>query len=219
MKKPRRSRTLHGRDQATTPFGGTLLRLCDNTGAMGAALVDQEGETVDYAGTIDPYEIRVAAAEWRLVLRVVGESRVPSWSDTEELIVRSRRRSYAVRLLPEGYAIVLQLLSHCFSVSHRALGEAVRDLCAEAGLSLPAATRDRDKWTRVEVHTAPEDQRRPVSIWVGSVWSRVEVLGRYDETSLERGEVGYRARLANGAEVNLVREQLGRWYAEDLPEH
>jgi hypothetical protein len=216
--KPRR-RTLSGRDQAATPFGGTLLRLCDNTGALGAALVDQEGETVDYAGSLDPYEIRVAAAEWRLVLRYITASMIPTWSDTHELIIRSRRRSYAVRLLPEGYAIVLQLFARCFSVSHRALGEAVRDLCTEAGFELPHEIADREKWTRVEVNTVPEDPRRPAAIWAGSVWLRVEVLGRYNATALERGEVGYRARLANGAEVNLVREQLGRWYAEDLPEH
>ena len=214
-----RRRTLSGRDQAATPFGGALMRLCDNTGALGAALVDSQGETVDYAGMIEPYEIKVAAAEWRLVLMVLGQSRIPTWSDTHELMVRARRRSYAVRLLPEGYAIVLQLLSHCFSISHRALGEAVRELCAEAGLELPRELHDREKWTRVEVNTMPHDQRRPAAIWVGTAWARVEVLGRYDRAALEKGEVGFRARLANGAEVNLVREQLGRWYAEDLPEH
>jgi hypothetical protein len=44
----------------------------------------------------------------------------------------------------------------------------------------------------------------------------VELLGRYESRLLEEGEVGFRARLANGEEVNLVRERLGRWYAEDL---
>jgi hypothetical protein len=213
-----RRRSLASRDQATTPFGATLLRLCESTGARGAALVDQEGETVDYAGELDPYEIRVAAAEWRLVLRVVAEARAFHWPETEELMVRARRRSFAILRLPEGYALVLQLGAHCFSLSPRAVAEAVREVCAEAGLELPRSVRPIENWSRVEVQHVPGDTRRPSAVWVGGAWSRVELLGRYDVGLLGRGEVGFRARLANGAEINLVRERLGRWYAEDLPE-
>jgi hypothetical protein len=61
----KRQGTLAVRDQAVSEFSGTLMRLCDATAAFGAALVDAEGETVDYAGSLSPFEIRVAAAEWR----------------------------------------------------------------------------------------------------------------------------------------------------------
>src|SRR5688572_10427998 len=106
-------RTQRGRDQAATSFGGVLMRLCDNTGAHGAALVDLQGETVDYAGIIDPYEIRVAAAEWRLVFTVLAESRIKGWAATSELMIRATKRSYAAFMLPEGYSIVVQLTPRC----------------------------------------------------------------------------------------------------------
>lgn len=182
---------------------------------MGSALVDREGETVDYAGPIDSYEIRVAAAEWRIVLRELESSLVPGWAETTEVLVRSRKRSYAIVSLVEGYAVVMQLLQHCFRISRRALNEGVRDICREAGLDLPLAF-SREHWTRVDVKPLPKDRRRPASVWIGSSWSQVELLGRYESRLLEAGEVGFRARLANGEEVNLVRERMGRWYAEDL---
>jgi hypothetical protein len=212
-----RRRTAIERDQATTPFGGTLMRLCDGTGALGAALVDQIGETVDYAGALDPFTIRVAAAEWRLVLRVICDSQLSDWAETSELLVRARDHSFAVVSLPEGYAIVLHLSHHCFSLSKRAVSEAVRELCVEAGLDLPRWLRPREHWSRVEVRPVEDDPRRPAAVWVGSAWCRVELLGKYQSAHLDRGEIGYRARLASGAEITLVREQFGRWYAEDLP--
>lgn len=210
-----RRRSIVSREHAHTPFGATLLRLCDAAGAIGCALVDREGETVDYAGHIDSYEIRVAAAEWRIVLRELESSVVPTWAETTEVLVRSRKRSYAIVSLIEGYAIVMQLLQHCFRISRRALNEGVRDICREAGLDLPAAF-SREHWTRVEVKPLPKDRRRPASVWIGSSWSQVELLGRYESRLLDVGEVGFRARLSNGEEVNLVRERMGRWYAEDL---
>ncbi len=62
------------RDQAASNFAATLGRLCDAVPAVSAALVDGEGETVDYSGSLSPYEIRVAAAEWQLVVANVAAS-------------------------------------------------------------------------------------------------------------------------------------------------
>jgi hypothetical protein len=42
----------------------------------------------------------------------------------------------------------------------------------------------------------------------------VEVLGVY---GAEKGNLGFRARLDSGAELTLVRERLGRWYADAVP--
>jgi len=215
----RRRLSVVDREQAITPFGATLLRLCDNIEAYGAALVDSEGETVDYAGALGHFEIRVAAAEWRLVLRYLHESPVPNWPGTEEIIVRAKKQSYAILSLPEGYALVLVLTRHRFSISWRALNEAVREICEEAGLPVPQQLTARENWSRVEVRSAPDDPRKPAALWIGSAWNELALLGRYEPSLLDRGEVGFRARLSNGAEINLVREPLGRWYAEDLPEH
>lgn len=212
-----RQRTLSGRDQAVSAFGAVLLRFCDSIDAPGAALVDSEGETVDYAGVIDPFEIRVAAAEWQLIIRLLRTSNVPAWRATEEVVVRCGLKSFLVVILGEGYSVVAELLPHCFGVSHRAIGEAARELCDEAGLEVPEALRELVRWTRVQVQTSSNDERRPLSVWMAGSWCHVEVLGRYHASDLARSEVGYRVRLITGAEVMLVREALGRWYAEDMP--
>ncbi len=213
-----RQRSLVDRDQALSPFNAILTKLCESGDAIGAALVDCEGETVDYAGMVDPYEIRVAAAEWRLVLRVLAESRVPNWAETTEILVRSALRSFVVIAIGDGYAMVAQLPAHCFAISQRALSECVRDLCKEAGFDTRGPFA-KGHWTRISVRTARPDRHRPKAVWLEGEWCEVEILGRYPKAELGRGERGYRARLTSGAELTLVREPLGRWYAEDMPEH
>src|SRR5690606_6550743 len=84
-------RALFGeRDQALSTFAATLGRLCDVLPAQAAALVDGEGETVDYAGRLIPYETRVAAAEWQLVAAGLKEGDVLLTQPIEELVVHAR---------------------------------------------------------------------------------------------------------------------------------
>jgi hypothetical protein len=214
MSARRRARTMAVRDQRASTFSAVLLRLCDAVGAKGAALVDAEGETVDYAGAIDPFDIKVAAAEWCVVLALLRESKMPGFPETEELALRGGKKSFSVHVLSDGYALVLQLLPHAFAVSRRALHEAVRELCTEAGLDVPRGLRrESERWRRVDVRCEPPDVRRPRAVWVSGAWCALEVLGRWAD-DLGRGDVGYRARLPSGAELTLVRERLGRWYVD-----
>jgi len=214
-----RRRQIVTRDQRASAFSGVLLRLCDAAGAVGAALVDAEGETVDYAGAMDPFDIKIVAAEWVIVLALLRESKVRGFPETEEVVVRGRRKSFFVQVLADGYALVIQLPTHAFSISRLAVHEAVRDLSREAGLSMPRALlADREHWRRVDVRCEPFDARRPKAIWTSGGWSPLEVLGRW-RAGLGRGGVGYRARLPTGAEVNLVRERLGRWYSDTEMAH
>ena len=201
-----RGRVAIDRDQDASPFSAILWRLCEACAAHAAALVDKEGETVDYAGRISPYEIRVAAAELRLVLAFTRTAGVPGFAQVSEIRVRTGKRSYA---------IVLELARHSFSVSPRAVLQATRELESEAGIAsvlLPGGTR----WSRVEVRVSASDARRPDAVWLNGSWQAVTVLGRYRTGDLARRERGYLARLASGAEFSLVREPLGRWFADDL---
>lgn len=210
----RRRRSIAGRDQRASAFSAVLMRLCDSVGAVGAALVDAEGETVDYAGAIDPFDIKVAAAEWVILLALLRSSRIPSWPETRSVVIRAAKKSFFVQTLADGYAIVIQLLPHAFSVSQRAITEAVRELSLEAGLDLPSELRKpREYWCRIDVRCEARRPRRPSAVWLEGAWSAVEVLGRWS-ADLGPREVGYRARLASGAELTLVRERLGRWYVE-----
>ncbi len=210
-----RRRTHVPRDQAVSTFSATLLRLCETTGAAGAALVDQLGETVDYAGYLEPYVLKVMAAEWRIILDFVRGVKQQGFDRVHEFVVRARNRSFALIALAEGYALVLELPRGAFSFSRRAVGEAVREIEVEAGL--PPSHANNERWSKLEVQTAPGDRRRPQAVWFQGSWRPVTILGRYYVDSRPRGgAVGYRARLASGHEFALVREPMGLWFAGDL---
>ncbi|HEX4336381.1 MAG TPA: hypothetical protein VH062_10740 [Polyangiaceae bacterium] len=209
-----RRRSLGPRDQHASVFSASLLRFCDAVGAVGAALVDAEGETVDYAGSIDPFDIKVAAAEWAVVFARLRACRAPELAETVTLRVRAARKSFIVTALSNDYALVVRLLPHAFGVSTRAMNEAIREVSLEAGLPLTvAALRDKEHWARIDVRCEKDNARRPDAIWVSGTWLPVDVLGHW---LVEKGsrELGFRVRLASGAELTLLRERLGRWYAE-----
>ena len=196
------------RDQEASPFSDILVQLCRATGARCAALVDAEGETVDYGGTGDPFDIRILAAEWRLVLshlQLSGKLGV-----IEHLMVRARNKSFWVEALPLGYALVVQMGRRAASLSPRALGQAKRDLCHEAGFSL---ARPSESWVRVVVEEEAGTSRRPVAMSLEEEELYVTVLGRV--RSQAKHEAGYRVRLSTGEERTLVREPLGHWYLEE----
>lgn len=206
------SRQLFGRrDQTPSSFAPTLGRLCSSAGVVGAALVDCDGEAVDYAGRVSPFDIRVAAAEWRIILRRLEKCQHAPWRDTRQVMIRGVNKSFGAMLLPEGYALVVQLLPRCFRVSPRALSEAVREICENAGLDSPSPGA---QWMRVQVNESDAPQRRPSSVWVHRKWLPVEVLGRWVGPELLPNEIGYRVRLLGGAEVTLVREPLAQWFAD-----
>jgi hypothetical protein len=189
--------------------------LCEATGALAAVLVDGDGETVDYASLVDPFDMKLAGAEWEIVLSLLKQSRAAQLRETHEVWVRAVRRSFAAVALPEGYALVVVMPRHAFIVSRRALMEASLQICLEAGLPPVAGTENEAlRWARVRVKTSRRNARRPVSLWHGDNWCRLTLLGRY--LNLDRRELGFRARLTSGAEFALVREPLGYWYAGDL---
>jgi hypothetical protein len=211
-----RRRSLAPRDQAASSFSGILMGLCDATGAFGAALVDREGETVDYAGYLEPFTLKVAAAEWRLVLDVAREVPHPHYRDTDGILVRGKKKSFAIVGLPDGYALVVELPRRSFGISERAVAEAVRAIELEASLSRPKATPAPERWLRVEVRTAPSDRRRPEAVWLDGAWHSLIILGRHRSGAPIRREVAFRARLPNGLEFTLVREPTGHWFADAL---
>ena len=191
-----RRRAPIARDQQVSVFGEILSRLCDGTGALGAALVDHEGETVDYASVVDPFDVKIAAAEWRLALELARALRAPLWRNAEQLLVRAQKRSFAVVALEEGYALVLLMLRHSFGISSRALAQAVREVCAEAGLALPAAfENEKERWVRVEVRTRKDDPRRPEAILQEAAWRPLVIFGRF----FERQPALHGARISGAA--------------------
>lgn len=210
-----RRRTLAQRDQAASSFSGILMALCEGTGALGVALVDREGETVDYAGYRDPFALKVAAAEWRLVLDVARDVPHPSYRLTDGILIRGTKKSFAVVGLHDGYALVIELPRRAFRLSQRAVAEAVHAVELEADLGPEGGRPASERWLSVEVRTAPGDRRRPEALWVEGAWQTLVILGRHRAASKHR-EIAYRARLPNGLEFTLVREPPGRWFADAI---
>jgi len=199
------------RDQYASEFATILGVLVKRIpGARAAALVDREGETVDYAGGGAPFDIRLAAAHWRLVFGEVSEQ--PQLEAARVVLVRARRATYLVHSLPDGYALVVSLSPRAgFSGWQRAVAACLRDLEREADWpAVPVGS----PWHGVEVAT--DGGHRPVSIRIGSQARSVEVLGAV-ASGVGRRERGWRVRLQNGLEITLVREPGGAWYADDTP--
>lgn len=197
------------RDQRESAFSAILRELVARVaGARAAALVDSEGETVDYAGVADPFAIRVTAAHWRIVLDHVRSQ--PALAGVRVVALRADRKSYLVTALPEGYALVLILARGSSVVGHaRALGACRHSLNQEAGW--PAETAP---WTPVDVRG--DRAGRPVFLRIRGAIRPVDVLGAV-VGGLARGERAWRVRLMSGQEVLLVRERRGTrgfWYSD-----
>jgi len=226
------------RDQDASAFSLILEALLNAVPlSYGAALVDSLGETVDYAGILEPFDVKVAAAHFQLLLKEIRE--VGPFSSAFQLTVRAQGRSYLMRSLDQDYSLLVILHRHgAFAVSRRALDEAAARLCTEAGLE---ATVFAPSWFQVEVESHGHGKRpakmRQLGAYIGlrssrqppapapfstaqrppdpSAWSKVEVIGALTGTT--RRERGYRIRLDTGAEMTLVRERDGLWFVDEPP--
>lgn len=200
------------RDQAESPFAVLLASLLEALPfARGAALVDFEGETVDYAGTVDPFELRVAAATFQLLL---GDLRsTPMCRDLRQVNLVLAKSGYLLRVLDPHYSLVVVLRKlGTFVVSQRVVDEVAAHILNEAGLS-----DRRANWHRVEVDAEgrpprPRRLRRAISEDEPS-WTSIEVLGTL--VAVGHSEHGYRVRLGTGAEVNLLCEHQRLWFIDE----
>ena len=191
-------------------FSRILERLVHQVpGCHAVGFVDQEGEAVDVAGYGLEFDIKVASAYCNVIL-----SDTLPMGGVRDAIVCAGKRSYFIRSLPEGYVLVMILSRDAaMHVSERALGECALSLAAEAGFALPLKPV---RWHAVEVFPRGNRSVRPLRVRARGDWHPLVVLGRVRD--LASNEQGYRVRVASGAEVTLVREPLGRWWADDRVE-
>ncbi|MBI5538047.1 MAG: hypothetical protein HY898_35325 [Deltaproteobacteria bacterium] len=208
-------RTVKTRDQDWSTFAQILQNLIEATpGALGAVLVDCLGEAVDYAGVIEAFDIKVAGAHIQLEFRKANEGLAAAFGPVRQLTVRASSRSYVARDLADGYMVVV-VMGRCagFGISPRAIAQAEWDLRTEAGWAIPAG---EERWVHARVEANPADRRRPKRVYLEDAWHEVQVIGSL--VGLGRGERGYRVRTDSGAEITLVRERLGKWFADTVLE-
>jgi hypothetical protein len=197
-----------------TPFAAILDDLLTRMpGAVAAALVDHEGECVDYTGRAQRgtdwvFDLKVTAAHFAIVL--ADAARLLS---ARALVVRGAQKSFVVRALPDGYALVVVLRRRAgFTSSRRALDLCERALAVEAGWPIAEGVH----WYPVRVECLGKTPARVAAHATGARGSAsprmhaVEVLG-----ALVAPERGFRVRLDSGVELTIVREAGGFWYADD----
>ena len=200
-----------GRENDASPFTPILFDFIARVpGAIGAVLVDRDGEAVNYAGRVDAYDVKLAGAHWQIVLQETGAlSARRSLGVPRVLAVRGERRSFIAHALPDGYALVLLLGRRAgFTAAARAFAVCERALANEAGWGAPARSASWFAAQVVEGRTG-----RPTRILANSQEHAVEVVGRI--TGLASREAGWRVRLEQGAELTLIREPGGHWYADE----
>jgi predicted regulator of Ras-like GTPase activity (Roadblock/LC7/MglB family) len=192
------------RDTPPTPFEPTLARLVVSVpGAQAAALVDHEGEVVDYAGKVEPFDVKLAAAHLQIVL--AQASRTRTFSGIELLVVRAEQKSFLIAALPQAYAVVLVLARGAGQRScARALAVAAHAISQEAGWAAPPP-----RCRAVDVTT--DARGRPIALRDGASSEDAEVLGTLAGPRRTRT---YRVRLGSGAELTVVREAPGAWFVD-----
>jgi hypothetical protein len=218
--RARRGDAHASRDQSESAFTSILRALVARIpGAHAAALVDFHGETVDYAGRATPFDIRLAAAHWRIVLNELQAD--SSAHGLTWLAVRAARASYLVCALPDRYALVVVLSRAAGFVGwHRAVAACTRALAEEAAWKRLGS--HSTAWFPVDV--VSDARRRPRSVLVAGRPTTVEVLGtvvRHTHSPLAAGDLtlrerGWRVRLDTRFEMTLVREPGGAWYADQM---
>jgi predicted regulator of Ras-like GTPase activity (Roadblock/LC7/MglB family) len=75
-------------------------------GAVGAVFADWEGEPVDQFAHIAPLEIQLVGAHWGVVWSQATR-RLQALGAIEELLIEGERAIVLVRLVTEGYFVVL----------------------------------------------------------------------------------------------------------------
>lgn len=93
------------------PFKTLLNRLLkDIPGALGAIIIDWEGEAVDQVARIDEYDMKVLGAHKGIILSQLREAlaRVDS-GDLEEVLIRTGQNKTLIAPLTEDYFLVLTL--------------------------------------------------------------------------------------------------------------
>jgi predicted regulator of Ras-like GTPase activity (Roadblock/LC7/MglB family) len=198
------------RDTDATAFTVLLSELIARIpGARAAALVDADGESIDYAGTLSPFDVKIAAAHWQIVLAEV--SKVPLLTRARQVIVRGVRKSFLLHALADGYAVVVVLSPRAgFATSARGFSVFERALVREAGIG---KARKGPEWTPVVVEYDARSRPRTLAVEADASPHALEVLGAV--MGLARGERGFRVRLATGVEATVVREPGGVWYADE----
>lgn len=173
-----------------------------------ATFIDDEGETIDLATRIDPFDARVAGAAFSLPLTTARATlRRARLGGLGELRVEGGRRSVLVRQVAIGCDLVLVIDGPGISAAASMRGAvAARELCAESGLEPPP---HHHALRAVELRRRPDGLAAPRAFVEGDVRRRVvAVLG----VARHGAQIVWLVRVAPDEEVLLAHDlTTDRW--------
>ena len=92
-------------------FKSQLKQLLDNVpGALGAIIVDWEGEAVDQVSTVDEYDVKVLGAHSGIILTQLRDVLLRTESGSlNEVVICTDQNKILIVPLTEDYLLILQL--------------------------------------------------------------------------------------------------------------
>jgi hypothetical protein len=205
------------RDRPETPFSRILSAfVLAHEGVRAAVFLDVDGECIDYAARLDPFEALVLGATLLIPTKEMLTAASSSAAGAPLLwVLEAERLDAVVRRVSDEHLLVIWLVAGGLGARIlRAMGPLAELLRREAGLEAPGwdpEARPLDVETRVATGWgyAPRTLRG-----LSGRAEELEVLGRWTEsgTLSSQQAVCFRVRLGD-QELTLVHEPaLERWY-------
>lgn len=205
------------RDRPESRFGKILAGLLEaHRQVDSAAFVDADGECVDYASRIEPFEAVVAGAQMLVVTTELARRMAEAGSGALIMwTVEAANRDFVVRRVSDEHAVVVASISHGVTAhllrSMAALADALR---REAELPVPSWDT-RGEVYQVDVRRSVGFGYAPQAVSLGEgAPTPVEVLGRWTERGFISAEeiICFRVR-CEGRELTLTHDRaLDRWH-------
>jgi predicted regulator of Ras-like GTPase activity (Roadblock/LC7/MglB family) len=201
------------RDQVESAFTGVLRRLRDSApSVLSAAFVDTEGECIDYASALDPYEAKVNAAHMLMLMHALRATREKVRAGEPIVLeIAAETRDAWVQTVGDDYVLVLLLEPGFDRVElKQAVAMACNEFRTEVGIAAPPwESVGQHLSVRVRPSTAAWEYA-PAGFTSGERKRVVisDVLGRWTEPREDGNDelVCFRVRTADGRELTLVHD-------------
>ncbi len=210
------------RDQVESEFTAILRRLRENVPrVLAGVFVDVEGECIDYASALPPYDAKVYAAHMIMMMDALRvRSGKVGFGEPTVLEVSADDRDVWVNRVGDGYVLVVVLEAGFDRVDlSNALTQACGEFRAAVGLAAPS-WEETGKRLSVYLRSAAAGWNyAPEGYSDGRVRVVIsDVLGRWTEPGGVRGEqlVCFRVRTDDGHELTLVHDpDIDGWITRD----
>jgi hypothetical protein len=200
------------RDELESAFTPILRRVLNTLpSALCAVFVDTEGECIDYASSIDPFEAKVSGAHALVLLDRLraGQSRLGMHEPYALAIGGSERELWGRRITDDYLLVVVALPGAEATQMWTVLAAAGREFRAEVGAAAPSW--EPTGKLEVVVRSAVGWPFAPAAFSQHGVRVTVtDVLGRWTEPgSGEEALTCFRVRTADGQELTLAHDPNG----------